>query len=151
MEGAVFARKTMLIALVLVLGSTSSGFARDDIANFSIREALKSASAREKLDPNIKLSFGHRKQGGAAKPIGSWKSSKTSSLADSPEAACQRSFLTAVISLQRRARGEGGAAVININSYYDNRETSSDATYVCRLGERRAAVALTGTVVRIGK
>lgn len=144
-------KKTTLIALFLVLVSTSSGFARDDLASFSIRKALNSPDAREKLDPQIKLFFGHRKHGGAAQPIGSWKSSKSSSIGDNPEAACQRSFLTAIVSLQRRAKKEGGDAVTNINSYYGYRETSSDVTYVCRLGEHRAAVALTGTVVRIGR
>lgn len=135
--------------MVLVLGSTSSGFAGADMADYSIRRALETPEAREKLDPNIRLSFGHRMRGIAARHIGRWKSSKSSSLADSPEAACQRSFVSAVISLQKRAKGEGGNAVINIDSYYDDRETSSAATYVCRLGDRRSAVTLMGTVVSV--
>lgn len=146
-----FPRKITIIALALLLGSTSSGFARGDLASFSIGKALNNPDAREKLDPQIKLSFGHQQRGGVGKPIGNWKSSKSSSIGENPEAACQRSFLVAIISLQRRAKGEGGNAVININSYHDHRETSSSATYICRLGEHRAAVALTGTVVRIGR
>jgi hypothetical protein len=151
MEGAVFARKTMLIALALVLGSTSSGFARNEFANFSIREALKSPAAKEALDPQIRLSFGHRTQGGAAKPIGRWKSSKSAGISDDPKVACHRSFIVAVDALQRRAKKEGGDAVIDISSYTDHRETSSADTYVCRLGEHRAAVALIGSVVRAGR
>ena len=62
-----FSSKTTLIALVLVLGSTSSGFARDDIENYSIKHALETADAKEKLDPKIKLSFGNWKHGAVVK------------------------------------------------------------------------------------
>jgi hypothetical protein len=154
MEIAMLAsRMTLFVALILILGSTSSGFADNDmdIADYSIRQALDSDEAREKLDPDIRLSFGHRLHGPVARYIGKWKSSKTSSLADGPEPACQHAFITALISLQRRAIKEGGNAVIGINSYYDRRETSSTAAYACGLGERRSAVALTGTVVRTGR
>lgn len=146
-----FPIRTTFIALALFVGATSSGFARDDIANFSIRKALDNPYARDKLDPQIKLSFGHHKHATASSPIGEWKSSKSSGLSDDPEAACHRSFLAAVVSLQRRAKGEGGDAVISINSYFSNRESSSNTTYICRLGERRAAVALRGRVVSIGR
>jgi uncharacterized protein YbjQ (UPF0145 family) len=152
MEVAVFSTKTMLIALVLVLGSTSSGFATNDMANYSIRGALDSADAREKLDPRIKLSFGHRGHGAVIKHIGRWKSyKKANGFARADEVACQRAFLSALISLQNRAKKMGGNAVININSYYDNKETSSGATYVCGSGGLMSAVALMGSVVRTGR
>jgi uncharacterized protein YbjQ (UPF0145 family) len=148
----VFPTKTMLIALVMVLGSTSSGFATNDRANYSIKDALNTADAREKLDPRIKLSFGHRGHGAVVKQIGRWKSyKKANGFARADETACQRAFLSAVISLQDRAIKMGGNAVININSYYDNRETNSDSTYVCGSGGLMSAVALMGSVVRTGK
>jgi uncharacterized protein YbjQ (UPF0145 family) len=147
-----FPSKTTLLALVLVLGSTSSGFAGNDMANYSIRQALDSADAREKLDPRIKLSFGHRGHGPVAKHIGRWKSyKKANGFARADELACQRAFISAVISLQDRAKKMGGNAVVNINSYYDNRETSNDSTYVCGSGGLMSAVALMGSVVQIGK
>jgi uncharacterized protein YbjQ (UPF0145 family) len=151
MEVAVFRRKTTLIALVLVLGSSSSGFARDAIENFSIKHALETADAREKLDPKIKLSFGNWKHGAVVKSLGEWKSYKKSNGVGRPnEVACQRAFLSAVISLQQRASKMGGNAVIDIKSDYDNKKTSSDTTYVCGSGILMSAVALFGTVVRVG-
>ena len=145
-----FSTKTTLIALVLVLGSTSSGFASDDIADYSIRRALDSAAAEKKLDPRIRLSFGHRGRGAGFRHIGRWKAYKTSnSFAHSHEVACERAFIAAVVSLQRRAKAEGGNAVINIKSYYDNRESSSETTYVCGLGKVRSGVFLVGTVVDV--
>jgi uncharacterized protein YbjQ (UPF0145 family) len=152
MEVAVFPTKTMLIALVMVLESTSSVFATNDMANYSIKGALDTADAREKLDPHIKLSFGHRGHGAVVKHIGRWKSyKKANGFARADEVACQRAFLSALISLQDRAKKSGGNAVININSYYDNKETSSDSTYVCGSGGLMSAVALLGSVVRTGK
>lgn len=147
-----FPGKTTLIALVLVLGSTSSGFARNTIESYSIRLALETADAREKLDPRIKLSFGHRMPRSVARYIGEWKSYKKSNgFARPDEVACQRAFLSALISLQNRASKMGGNAVIGIRSYYQNRETSSDTTYVCGSGMLMSAVALIGTVVEIRK
>jgi hypothetical protein len=149
MEVAVFGSKTTIVALFLVLLSASSGFARDDMAHFSIKEALD-GDAKGKLEPDIRLSFGQR--GHAGSRIGRWDSSKSSTLSDGPKVACHRSFFAAVVSLQRRAKKEGGNAVIDISSSYRNRETSSSSnTYVCSLGGHRAAVHLKGTVVRTGR
>jgi uncharacterized protein YbjQ (UPF0145 family) len=151
MEVAVFPSKTMIIALVLVLGSTSSGFARDDIENYSIKHALGTPDAKEKLDPKIKLFFGNSKHGAVVKSIGEWKSYKKSNgVGRANEVACQRAFLSAAISLQQRASKMGGNAVIGIKSDYDNSKTSSDTTYVCASGTLMSAVALIGTVVKLG-
>ena len=149
-----FSSKTTLVALVLalVLGSTSSGFARNDIESYPIRLAMENADAREKLDPQIKLYFGKRPHGPVVKTLGEWKANKKSnSFARADGVACQRAFLSAVISLQDRARKMGGNAVIGIKSYYQSQETSSDATYVCGSGGLMSGVTLIGTVVRIGK
>jgi uncharacterized protein YbjQ (UPF0145 family) len=151
MEVDVFPSKTTLVALVLVLGSASSGFARDAIENYSIKHALETADARDKLDPHIKLFFGNWKHGAVVKSIGEWKSYKKSNgVGRANEIACQRAFLSAALSLQRRASKMGGNAVIGIKSDYDNIKTSSDSTYVCGSGMLMSAVALIGTVVRIG-
>jgi uncharacterized protein YbjQ (UPF0145 family) len=144
----VFPSKTTLLALVLVLGSATTGFARDDIENFSIRNALETPDAREKLDPRIKLSFGNGRHGAVVKSIGEWKSYKKSNgVGRANEIACQRAFLSAAISLQQRAVKMGGNAVIRIQSDFDQRRTSSDTTYVCASGMLMSAVALIGTVV----
>ncbi len=130
-----FPSKIALIALVLVLGSASSGFARDDIESFSIKQALETADAREKLDPNINLFFGNSKHGAVVRSIGEWKSyKKTNGVGRAKEIACQRAFLSAAISLQQRASKTGGNAVIGIKSDYDNQKTSlgqSDEQRLC--------------------
>ena len=152
MEVAVLPIKTALIALVLVLGSASSVFARDEIENYSIKSALETADAREKLDPQINLYFGNWKHGAVVQSIGEWKSYKKSNgVGRANEVACKRAFLSAAISLQQRAIKMGGNAVIGIKSDYDNRKTSSDITYVCGSGMLMSAVALIGTVVRTEK
>ena len=147
-----FPSKTALVALVLVLGSASSELGADAIENFSIKQALETADAREKLDPQIKLYFGDWKHGAVVKSLGEWKSyKKTNGVGRANEIACQRAFLSAAISLQQRASKMGGNAVIGIQSDYDNRKASSDTTYVCGSGLLMSAVALIGTVVRVEK
>ena len=152
MEVAVLLSKTALIALVLVIGSASGGFAHDAIESYSIKQALETPEAREKLDPQIRLYFGNWKHGAVVQSIGEWKSYKKSNgVGRAHEIACQRAFLSAAISLQQRAHKMGGNAVIGIKSDYDNRKTSSDVTYVCGSGMLMSAVALIGTVVRVEK
>lgn len=145
-----FPSKTTLIALILVLGATSSGFARDDIENYSIRQALASPDAREKVDPHIKLFFGKQNHGPVARNLGEWKANKrANSFARADEVACQRAFLSAIISLQQRARKLGGNAVIGIKSYFKAVLTSSNTTYVCGSGGLMSGVTLIGKVVKM--
>lgn len=146
-----FARKTMLLALVLVLGATSNGFAADDIQNFPIKQALHNPNGGEKLDPQIKLYFGNQPHGPVAKSFGEGKANKrANSFARADEVACQRAFLSAVISLQTRARKQGGNAVIGIKSFFKGVPKSSNTTYVCGSGGLMSGVTLIGTVVKIG-
>jgi uncharacterized protein YbjQ (UPF0145 family) len=152
MEAAMYLSKTALIAAaVLALAPAPCAFARDAIENFPIKAALQTPDAKEKLNPKIRLSFGNWSHGDVAKSFGEWKSYKKSNgVGRANEIACQRAFLSALISLQERAVKMGGNAVVGIKSDYDNHKTSSDVTYVCGSGMLMSAVALVGTVVRTG-
>jgi hypothetical protein len=54
-------------------------------------------------------------------------------------------------ALHDRALEAGGDAVINIVSYYRKQLYSSASEYECHAGEVISAVALKGTIVKLGK
>ena len=60
-------------------------------------------------------------------------------------------FISAAVSLQDRAKREGGNAVINIHSVYKNDKFESPTEYLCGAGSTMAGVALRGTVVTLPK
>lgn len=124
--------------------------ARDDHLLLSIDEAMNTPSAREKLDPAIRLHFGKERRPAVAQSIGTRTTNKrTNAFGKSDKDACQWVFLSAMLQLQERARREGGDAVIGIESVYKNIVTSSETEYMCGAGSVVAAVAFRGDVVKL--
>ncbi len=138
-----------LVALVVAFPAA----ARDDRLKFPVEGALaKGQNYKEKIDPQIKLYFGKQPRVKVAKSIGEWTSNKkTNAFNKSDQEACDIAFISAAVSLQDRAKREGGNAVINIHSVYKNDKFESASEYLCGAGTTVAGVALRGTVVTIGK
>ena len=148
-------KKQAVVAFVCIaaIAAATSSYARDDRLKFPVDAALsKGQSYKEKIDPSIKLYFGSQKTPAVAKKIGEWTSNKKTNAANkSDQEACELAFLSAVVSLQDRARREGGNAVVNITSVYKNEPFKSPKEYMCGAGTFMAGVALRGTVVTLGK
>jgi len=147
--------KKGVVAFVCVaaVAAATSSHARDDRLKFPVDAALtKSQSYKEKLDPSIKLYFGSQKTPAVAKKMGEWTSNKkTNAFNKSDQEACDVAFISAVASLQDRAKREGGNAVVNITSIYKNEPFTSPKEYMCGAGSVMSGVALRGTVVKLGK
>jgi hypothetical protein len=130
----------------------SSGVARaaDDIVMLSIQDALAAPQARGKLDGSVKFYFGKQPAPKAIMSHGEFIANpKTNAFAKSEGSACNWVFLSAMISLQDRAKSVGANAVTNIQSYYKKHEVSSETQFECHKGFIMAGVALRGDVVRI--
>ena len=113
----------------------------------SIEDALSADLAQASLDPDIKMSFGKGEISG--EEMGTWVSNKkTNNVRKGVEASCQRAFVSALISLQHRARSEGGTQIVNIHSYYKKIPFWSDTEFHCEEGRIMSGVALRGTVVK---
>jgi hypothetical protein len=139
----------LLLGLLLV---PSAVFARNDIESYSIRDVLELEKSKEILGDDIKFFFGNEVHGKILKRFGNFRSNrKTNAFVKSDLKACQRAFLSAMISLRDRAVLEEGNAVINIKSNYRNDLTSSEETFQCGAGFLMAGVALVGTVVTIAE
>jgi uncharacterized protein YbjQ (UPF0145 family) len=75
---------------------------------------------------------------------------KTNAVGKSDERACNWAFLSAMVTLERRAKQLGANAVINIVSYYKKDTMSSTTEFECHAGALIAGVALKGEFVKIG-
>ncbi|WKE66292.1 excinuclease ABC subunit A [Gallaecimonas kandeliae] len=142
-------KKASFATLALVLLSPPA-LARNTIADHAIKNALAHPKAEQVLGHDIKFFFGKQPHGKVAKDIGNFRTNqKTNAFGKSDEAACQWAFLSAMKSLRQRAEAEGGNAVINIRSNYQNSLSTSEDSYKCGAGTVMAGVALVGDVVVI--
>jgi len=145
--------KRSFILFVLFLSSflfVSPVFAADNWHKLSVKDAIQSPLGKEKLTPTVKLFMSGQKHAKAAKEFGSFKSNKRSNaFGKSAQAACDRAFISALISLQERAISEGGNAVVDIYTITKDKKFESAEQYSCIKGGFVANVALMGTVVEL--
>ena len=144
----------MIVGLVIAVCflSASDAMARDTRHMFSIAEALRTLAAEQRIDENVRLIFGNQPHPPVAKNLGTFTSNrKTNAFNKSDKEACEWAFLSAVLSLQERARREGGDAVVNIRSYYKKISISHQTKYMCGAGAIVAGVAFRGDVVKLKK
>lgn len=140
--------KTLLLLAGLALATTAQ--ARDDRLKMPLADALATPAAKEKVDSNIKLFFGDAKHPAPTQTLGTFTSNKkTNFFNKSDKEGCEWVFLSAAISLQDRAKLEGGNAVVDIKSVYKNQELVSATEYDCGAGSVMGGVALRGTVVKL--
>jgi len=135
--------KLLGILLVLALMSVSS-YSRDTTLHLSINQALKKGRASGVIDRRIHLQFGNRKLHGGQRKYTANKSTNAFNKTD--KEACEWAFLSAVKSLQHRARKKGRRNVTGIVSYYKKRTRSSASRYECHVGRIVSHVVLRGNI-----
>jgi uncharacterized protein YbjQ (UPF0145 family) len=138
-------------AVSLLAIAASPALARDDRLMFPVSEGMeKGKTTKEKIDPDIHVYFGKQKSPAVDRRLGEFTANrKTNATNKTDKEACEIAFVSAVLSLQQRARREGGDAVINIHSVYKNESRESNTEYLCGAGTFVAGVALRGTVVKV--
>lgn len=139
----------ILTACAMIL-TAPMGQARDTKHMYSILGAMETEDFKERLDPEIGLYFSGQDHPAPGKEMGQYVSNrKTNAFGKSDQKACYWAFLSALITLQERAKTEGGNAVIDIHSYYKKDVMRSAEEFECHAGTIMAGVALRGTVVHI--
>jgi hypothetical protein len=144
-------KRALALACIIASAAPLPSSARDDRLKFPVEAALaKGQTYHDKIDPGIRLYFGDQATPPIVKTIGEWTANKKTNAANkSDQEACDIAFISAVVSLQGRARREGGNAVVGITSVYKNEPFKSAADYMCGAGHIIAGVALRGTVVTL--
>lgn len=131
---------------------TTSVQARDTVHMLPVEAAMTTADARLKLDPEISFIFADAPHGNVIEQHGNFVTNKkTNAFGKDDNTACNWVMLSALLSLQDRVRTEGGNAVINIESYYNQQPSASRTEFECHAGAIMAGVALRGDVVTLAK
>jgi len=120
--------------------------ARDDAHFLDLRRGIDAAVASGQLDGSVKFYVkGEKVPGKIVQSFPEATSNKKTSMGGrTPEDACDRALLSALISFQENAKRNGANAVVNLESYY-KRVVISDATkYECHAGSMMAGTALRG-------
>ncbi len=149
-------RMQKISALSIVLSALAlsgpSAIARDKKLLLPISEAIKSQNSQVRLDGSVKFFFGVQKHPRVLARLGTYVANrKTNALNKSDERACNWVYLSAVLSLERRAKQLGANAVVNIVSFYRGVPMSSATQFECHVGYLVAGVALRGEFVTIAE
>ena len=126
---------TILIAVALIISASfaSTVAAREDFVDLSVQEATESSIGKQKL-LDIPFFMAGQKHKGVAKKLGVFPSNRrTNAFGKSDEKACSIAFLSAIISLQSRARSLGADAVIDIKSITRHNDLTSVMPTRCQI------------------
>ena len=143
---------TSIAAAVSILAiAASPALARDDRLMFPVTDGMeRGKTTKDRIDPEIKVYFGKQKSPAVERKFGEFTANrKTNATNKTDKEACEIAFVSAIVSLQQRARREGGNAVVNVASVYKNENRESNTEYLCGAGTFVAGVALRGTVVKL--
>jgi len=142
----------LLLSAAAFLLLPANSRAEDKLQNFSVKHALASAVAKDKLDKGIKTYMMGQSVPGLQKRFRAYKSNKRgNAVGKSTQDACDIAFISALIALQQRADKEGGNAVVDIYSLTKDKKMQSSENYSCNAGGMIANVVLMGTVARVGR
>ncbi|NKI72498.1 excinuclease ATPase subunit [Collimonas pratensis] len=140
----------MVAAAAGMLSSAAPVLAADRVVMLPLAAAMADNDAKTRLGEGVRFYFGSQPTPAVQEKLGSDKTSqKTNAFGKSDEKACNWAFLSAMLSLQKRAQNLGANAVTNIVSNYNNVEHSSPTEFECHAGAIMAGVALKGDFVKI--
>ena len=139
-----------MISILAIAAASSPAMAADEMIKAKIEGGIAAgkASTRDQIKDDIALYFGKQKTPPVVKKLWEGDSTRPSGGRKSKEQRCETAFASAIISLQNRARSEGGNAVINITS---GAGESSETEFTCTAGRAMSRVRLHGTVVTLKK
>jgi hypothetical protein len=139
--------KTLSICLlILAFLSSATALARNVEHYFKVSEAVASEKGQRLL--NIPYHFSGQNLPNISRKIGTWTGTgKASGFMRSDIASCQTAFVTALLSMQKRAQAEGANAIVNLRSVTRNKTTESPTDYRCVAGSTIVHVSLRGDVV----
>jgi uncharacterized protein YbjQ (UPF0145 family) len=124
--------------------------ARDTKYMLPLKDVLEMPEAKEKLDDSFRFYLSGQKTPKVLQRMESDISNrKTNGVGKSDEDGCRWAALSALISLQDKAKSLGANAVVDIVSYYKKNEVASATDYECHAGAVVVGVALKGTYAKV--
>lgn len=140
----------MLLGVLFTIPNVAS--ARNDRLHFPIADAAATVDAQAKLDGSVKFYWGNQKHPAVGKTLGTDQTNKkTNGFNKGDKEGCEWAWLSAMITMQNRAKQLGADAIINLHSIYQNQDFTSETEYECGVGTFTSGVALRGEFVTTAK
>ncbi|PTU31787.1 excinuclease ABC subunit A [Stenotrophobium rhamnosiphilum] len=118
--------------------------------HFPVADAAGTVDAKAKLDGSVKFYWGDQKHPKVSKTLGTDQTNKkTNAFNKGDKEACEWAWLSAMITMQNRAKQLGADAIINLQSIYQNQDFVSATEYECGVGTFTGGVALRGEFVKL--
>lgn len=138
-----------VLALALIIAVPGVASARNDRLHFPLADAAGTVDAKAKLDGSVKFFWGDQKHPKVSKTLGTDQTNKkTNGFNKSDKDSCEWAWLSAMITMQNRAKQLGADGIINVKSIYQNQDFVSDTEYECGVGTFTSGVALRGDFVK---
>ncbi|KRG71161.1 hypothetical protein [Pseudoxanthomonas dokdonensis] len=146
-------KRILTTTLLILLLASPLAQARDTRLELSLQELVDSPQAKEVgIDGSVKFYLaGQSHPAVASRMSEDMANRKTNAANKSDEEACRWVTLGILKAFQDKAKAQGANAVIDMYSYYRQKEFKSPTSYECYAGTFVAGVALKGTYARIGK
>jgi hypothetical protein len=137
----------LALGLMLVLPGVAS--ARNDRLHFPVADAAATADAQAKLEGSVKFYWGNQKHPKVSKTLKSDQANKkTNGFNKGDKEGCEWAWLSAMITMEKRAKQLGADAIINLHSIYQDQDFVSETEYECGVGTFTSGVALRGDFVK---
>ncbi|MDP6374321.1 MAG: hypothetical protein QF515_02720 [Pseudomonadales bacterium] len=115
---------------------------------FSIAKTMDSALAQSAIGEDIRLIFDQRQPFTPVRSFGTFSANSEIGYADkTADSSCTQAFISALVSLQQRARLEGANAVLYPSTEPSSESTSASLSFRCDIGVLNTSVSLHGEVV----
>jgi uncharacterized protein YbjQ (UPF0145 family) len=142
--------KKLLSMVVFGVVVAAPAQARDTALMMPIAAAMDANGAKDRLGDSVRFYFGKQATPRVLNKITSDQTNlKTNAFGKSAETSCNWVFLSAMLSLKKRAEEVGANAVVNIVSNYQNVEMSSETEFECHDGALMSGVALKADFVKV--
>lgn len=145
-------KKSLRIAVctAALMAVASPVLAADTEYKFPLAEVLEMPEAKQKLDGSVRFFLAGQATPKVLEKKGEGTSNKkTNAFGRDAGTTCRWAALSALISLQDRAKQLGANAVVNIVSFYKKDPFSSATEYECHVGNLMSGVALKGTMASV--
>jgi len=146
-------RRTVMLIVVSLVSTfflISAASAADKFEYLSVKAALQSELAKEKLDPAISFYMKGQKHKKARNTSREYSANKRSrKFKRTVKQACDQAFISALMSFQDRAQRQGQNAVIDLYSFTKNKKYQNSEKYSCLVGGMMTNVVLKGKVADI--
>ena len=137
----------VFFASLLITIVSQPAFAADEWMYCSVKDALNSQLAKDKLDSNLSFYMKGQAPGAVKDVTGQFTANKRArKFGKTAEDACQTAFVSALMAFQDRAYKEGRNTVIDLYSVTKDRPFESADQYSCLVGGMMVNVALRGKV-----